>query len=1442
LQLFKSGGEIMTISFTNLLAYVSDSRKVLKYQKTNKTVDRIPAGYTDQEVLQLLKRLSNYSIEEIDIHVENLYAEVVFEELLKVIKNKKHVTTLRIKQTKNIAVEDEGSSKRQRTSGFTQEMAERLHEGIKDAPHITSTLIDYDVSCNKEIKYKIPSCMSYRNLVGQLKDEENGYCLGRQLPSKKESELFIQQLPRDQEYRDQFFEKLVKARLSICKLSLRMSEADVRLCLQYLCDVKKIVLANLDRGGREQVAQKLLLELVYALVRSDNRVMEIDPILSEDYIIGDYLIRNRLLAKLTYHPAEIDEWPRGSEVEIEILESLKKIKKVDTVSLSAKLPNEVLLKILRVIKADTVKIAEFSEERLNVLYQQLLDSLEKNRSVINLDLSPIELPQELQDRCVRNRLVSSLRNSGNERIHLDAWPVEEDLIKEVVESIKKHTTQVYVDVDALASKEIMRIVNDLFEQNVVFGKLSLQSEYTYEDSYKQKQKGGDVVNFSVIKHLVTKTNKPFEVTNLALLTNGPSLWGLKNKASSFLIALLSSPNICFSELNLKAISKYIDLDQCLKAIKKNLSCEIVSFTCHIPNSVELCQLFSGIIARMKRLISLDLSDSQAADDCIKIIVEQGLKKSFSIASIDLSNNQISEDSAIAIASLIGAVTTIYHVDLSHNLFEKTGLQKLANILVSQSNNVCSLGLLRNDDRMISSGNFNILVDTLHPARSNQRTGLSAIEMKYTKSTANFRWEYYQKEHYDRAVRSRFDRWITDNLKQNRELILHVKEGDGKLPEIKKLISARTSIYFLDENKESLLHIAIRGNKHKKTIRYLIQECYFNLMLENTAGLTALELAYQLHVDEEIIGWLEDPTSLNALPKPGQQKLSFGAAKLKSAPRMDEGAGAAAEVAAPQSAVSTSATVTAVEVADTTRARFFHHIHYGKLLEDVNLEIKNTYGQTSLMVAVIAGQFPCAVEILNKVSEAHTKLQDLAGLNVFHHLCQRPISKESLEFLKTLLKKFSEDLDDVDCAQYTPLYYLCEKRSIDRDQQDILARMLLAFLRHGAAPDHVTQDLYLNKQMTYLHRLIQSHQRIAAELLVAFMNEQREDVMNFVRMSDSESLSAIQIAEQCNCASCAGFLARLALYPDILPGQAQLLKPSGGGVFWSSNLTVFYGAKSLDKQLELNGKSIHVELRKLAENQKKKSQEIGDEMGNVMTKRLTFVMGDRDHQTGGAHHKKSVAIRFDFHDPHLAPQEHEIIQRFKNTPQAFQNTAVSSTEHPESEALNEEGVRALYASKQHAIVFHHSEQRFMSYLEAPSTVSQIIAHLEKEYGGDIKGKKVYSVVLDMYSLYYTCTNCDGTILGQQNPNSIFIQELSRQLQEKGCILPKMGLQLFTRVSTGFQWKRTDVAADGHKPWNIDLRLRPWKFFTETDMRKIDLPADEQASRSRKDLRGWFTAKK
>lgn len=792
-------------------------------------------------------------------------------------------------------------------------------------------------------------------------------------------------------------------------------------------------------------------------------------------------------------------------------------------------------------------------------------------------------------------------------------------------------------------------------------------------------------------------------------------------------------------------------------------------------------------------------EGNVLDDDKLALLSELISDNVAIIKLELRRNSFQNAGLIAFSDALAKNNTLRLVDLSQNRFNTVATTKLAEALKHN----CYLMELVLSQTCINQNSVDDFVKTFNNNQSLTRLQLDPCPSRgYARNYAGQHTEKFLKK----------------NKQNSDELVLRVREG--KRSAVKNLLHANVSPHALDEGN-SLLHLAVDSPEpDPKLVTFLIRSGVHK-GLRNSQGLLAIEIASQKGLND-IVEILNDESLQAADPS----KKTIAGFFSQQPPKRAKAA------VAPQ-ALPNIATPLSADVINPRFGRFYFAAINGELetvqqcivQEHIDVNTPCADGNTALHAAVIAGQLEVVQLLLEHGALPHAvnHLQQ----TTLHCLANIKSAQHSVQICTLLCETGQVNVDARDLFGLTALYYLTGGFDagvviLSDETRALMAKTLLA---HGASPNQIVHDLQLQREncTPLLKAASRGYYDVSKVLLQAAdcdMNWQDQNGWSALhyavyfghlvlidrlliepklnaKLLDNQRRSPMQLLEQNE------------LHPNLVEReqfrqQAQQLiqqrlqrqLPQHLGVHWAKQLKVVYGAKlGSDKSLTLDLTDTHAYLK----NTVRKKE---DNLGNSAAARLVFVVSDRAHQKGGAHKRIAIPIDLTFalkvhvsnvwssfrmvessSDDFEIPRKRSpdalarIRKRHQDAPDEVKKACKDaiSVRHP----LSEDAILNLFQNPEvqgqsFEQFFHHSEHGLFDHLSQPEIVNKVVTKL-REHESFLPGCKVYGMILNIYSKFYLCYNCEISTLGFLNPSqSEFVDSLLTQLTALGTQLPRKSL--------------------------------------------------------------------
>lgn len=778
------------------------------------------------------------------------------------------------------------------------------------------------------------------------------------------------------------------------------------------------------------------------------------------------------------------------------------------------------------------------------------------------------------------------------------------------------------------------------------------------------------------------------------------------------------------------------------------------------------------------------------------LLSELISENIAIIKLELPHNSFQNAGLIAFSDALAKNNTLRRVDLSQNKFNTVATKKLAEALKHN----CYLMELALSQTCINQNSVDDFVKTFSNNQSLTRLLYDPVPQRgYGRNYAGQHCEKFLKK----------------NKQSSDELVLRVREG--KRSAVKNLLHANVSPHALDEGG-SLLHLAVDSPEpDSKLIAFLIRSGVHK-GLRNNQGLTAIEMARQkgLH---EIVELLNDDAIQAGDPS---KKTIAGFFSLQQ-PKQ-------ARVAVAPQALPNIVTPLLAGMINPSFGRFYIAAVNGELetvrqcieQEHVAVNTPCPDGNTALHAAVMAGHLDVVRLLLEH--EALPNAVNHLQQTTLHCVANIRSALHAAEICTLLCETGQVNVDAHDLFGLTSLYYLTGgfDAGVDVLSDETRAMMAKTLLDHGADPNRVAHDLQLQREncVPLLKAASRGYYSACKVLMqapdcdvnwqdlegwsalhyavyfghLALIDRMLIEPKLNVKLLDKQRRSPLQLLEQNE------------LHPDLVERdqfkqQAALLiqqrlqrqLPQHLGVHWAKQLKVVYGAKlGTEKSLTLDLTDTHAYLKNTVRKKEDKS-------GNSAAARLVFVVSDRAHQKGGAHKRIAIPIDLTFalkvhvsnvwssfkmveshSDDFEIPRKRSpdalarILKRYQDAPDEVKEACKDAINirHP----LSESAILNLFQNPEvqgqsFEQFFHHSEHGLFDHLSLPEIVNKVVTNL-REHELFQAGCKVYGMILNIYSKFYLCYNCEISTLGFLNPSqSEFMNGVLAQLTARDIKLPR-----------------------------------------------------------------------
>jgi|GEM_PF-1851061 len=593
-----------------------------------------------------------------------------------------------------------------------------------------------------------------------------------------------------------------------------------------------------------------------------------------------------------------------------------------------------------------------------------------------------------------------------------------------------------------------------------------------------------------------------------------------------------------------------------------------------------------------------------------------------------------------------------------------------------------------------------------------------------------------------------------------------------------------SLYVRDASGDSALHIAIRACSAQMT-EFLMRRG-FNTALTGKDGLTPMELLDQLSRD--------DPTKKPAYDK--IRGLILKERKHRTAPKKKSSQKQKARdittyFSRASSAVSSSPT-------SSTPAESAISVEPYPLWEQIVMGTIDPSSMNSEMVRA------------DPFNQSKT---------LFHAVCQRPLLDSKIPLLVKLIELEKDSAGRVDTFGYSPLYALASIEAPNEQEARVSEFMAMHLLRAGADPREDVTDVIHGYHMSALHRAILSNNYRLAKMIIKIYLERRGKASDLLNIPNQLRQTPMHLAAA---HASKRFISYFLIFPgirfnisDILGRKPdQLAANSDRKAAFESYRTSYHPdvtgvcwPKSFDtvrwKDTVIPGDGIQAQLQQQCENSSRR--------GNPVTAKVSFVIRQSPSKP-----REVVSFLVDdkfvpsFHLADFVPTVSfckAAIARAKHVPSDVVVDAKGPAPDRQLSALTAGQIEETFKEDPSTFkqLFHHGEESLVTALEEAEFHRWLLEQFRSKVSA---GTKVYAAVVDAYSKYYVCANCQIALLGER----AFVQDFSTLLSENNFIVPKLGYFSFLfRVGAGFHWKIHKKEESDHQDYRLDLRSRPRQFL-------------------------------
>ncbi len=544
-------------------------------------------------------------------------------------------------------------------------------------------------------------------------------------------------------------------------------------------------------------------------------------------------------------------------------------------------------------------------------------------------------------------------------------------------------------------------------------------------------------------------------------------------------------------------------------------------------------------------------------------------------------------------------------------------------------------------------------------------------------------------------------------------------------------------------------------------------------------------------------------------------------------------------------------------------------------QPTSIHYTDAYGRTALHAAAEGNQ-PDILRLLLASTAADATTTDLAGLTPLHMACLHA----NLEAVKELIAK--SDITAKCILGYGTLFYTLGGSTYPTSTHEIdalRATILRLLIPSGLDINELVNDLSTGRSnVTALHLCAQRGLYKVLKTLflqrntnINIQDNQGETMLHYiVRQNTSTHIAMLDRAlleptldkTRTNAQGQRPLTLARALYsadhviPQLLQQMRQLPNPEQA-LHWAQKLEVTYASRpgKPNKTITIDTTDIHAGLRATVA----REMSTTDRGANLAAANIIFVVSDKKHRKGGDHGRTTVKVNLTFLQKQRAHvsdfwQSREtvtadasasaagisnfgsrrtrspdalqrVIDRYELAPDHAKTQAVDDI-HTNHRPLTANGAKTLYGTsvlpdgtKSYELRYHHGETGLYDHLENPETI-RAIAEAFKQDPNYSHGCKVYAIVLNIHSKFYICFDCELGLLGLQNSNSTFINQLRETLAES-CIFstnkPLVAMSLFSAQCKNRD-EATKTAAD-HQPVHVDLRMGRNDIILQQDVNAV-----------------------
>ncbi len=721
-------------------------------------------------------------------------------------------------------------------------------------------------------------------------------------------------------------------------------------------------------------------------------------------------------------------------------------------------------------------------------------------------------------------------------------------------------------------------------------------------------------------------------------------------------------------------------------------------------------------------------------------------------------------------------------------------------------------------------------------------------------------KYYEKKEKEiEKIGKKLKQYLDENIKKSGELIRTITLNN--LPKFTNLLK-EVSLFTFSESGDSLLHLAVNQSA-LEILQELIRR-KINPHLLNKNRLMAIEICKEegkgTKNDQEIFNFLDSyhadffssdskaSKTITEDPQKKRQKISVDSPPLSPFKPLEPGIKEDKSLRI-DSLSSTSSSSSSGS--SSMGSILFSNIAAVPIDETVFFDLIMTGGKFQLIKAI-------------KNQPQLTIAYGSQGL----HLAIQNGQKDCT----TVLLDYGVSVEGVDERKYDPLYSIAS----DPDNENL--DMALLLIRRGAKPSIPTYDheFKVNK-FTGLHKVVATGKYRLMKIFLSspYCNPNLTDENQLTTLDWAVDryhlpmLSRLLIDRRMEPVTIQRCLNRVTQHykndkinpnfqtiEKLLKDSLQLKIPDQHpGIQWTRRLQIVFGSNYgknkktvvIDSEAEhatlcLQNEFSRQRLFKLVSAEDEKEQE--DVKGNPVTASLIFIASGKKYVKGVNEQRITLRIGLDFIDKHhfdlsivdAKQKQDELIHRVSSAPPAFFTHPAKNRKKP---PLTPAEIKEKYkqveteGAKKGLILglpLHHGEQALLSHLEDLETVKKIVTSLAQQ-PQFVQGCKIYGVILNIHSPRYCCENCEAAILGEQNyQKSKFLQALSLQLKQIGCVLPVYSdLRMLTQVSSYIPFHRDPIENSEEMITQVDFRACNNDLILEKDLNSVEPQATQYHSR-------------